>query len=215
MIFSQSMTEIELIVPSKDMLPVTRLLAGQGIFHQADASYLNSQAGMDSTDSIREQASAYASLERRIQTSMQTLGIDEGKPRKDENYPMLEVDSARQTMDQIEAEIRQVNNQITENRKKVERLENQIHQLEPIADADFEMSFLKNSRYLYSTLGVVPQANLDRMQTSLSRVPNVLIPLRRDRQSSVVLLVGPRQNEDILDRAARSAYLDPLELPED
>ena len=64
MIFSQSMTEVELIVPSKDMLPVTRLLANQGIFHQADASYLNPQSGVESTESMREQASAYASLER-------------------------------------------------------------------------------------------------------------------------------------------------------
>ncbi len=213
MIFSQSMTEIELIVPSKDMLPVTKLLANQGIFHQADASYLNSQAGGDATDTAREQASAYASLERRILTTMQTLGIDEGKPRRDENFTMLEVDAARQAMDAIEQEVRQVNTRLSDNRKKVERLQNEIHQLEPIADADFDVSFLHDARHLFTTLGVVPLNNLSRMETSLSRVPNVLTTLRRDRQSAVVLLVGARQNADILDRAARSAYLNPIDLP--
>lgn len=49
MIFSQAMTEIELIVPSRDMLPVTRLLANRGIFHQTDASHMNSQTGVEST----------------------------------------------------------------------------------------------------------------------------------------------------------------------
>ena len=214
MIFSESMTEIEIIVPTKDMLQVTKLLANQGIFHQADASYLNSQTGMDSTDSIREQAGAYASLERRIQANMQTLGLEEGEPEKDEKLSMLEIDTARRTVDQIEQDIKHVNSQLAEHRKKLEQFQNYISQLEPISDTDLDIGFLQQSRYVYSMLGVVPSANLDRMQTSLSRIPNVLIPLRKDRQNAVVWLAGSRQNADILDRAAKSAYLNPLELPE-
>ena len=214
MIFSQAMTEIELIVPSKDMLPVTRLLANQGIFHQADASHLNSQTGIESSDSLRELASSYSALERRIQASMQILGIDEGEPQQVEKFLMLEIDAARQMVDQIEQEIRRVNSHLTDNRKRLEQLQNQLHQLEPIADIDLDMGSLYNSHFIFSMLGMIPIANIERLQTSLARIPYVLIPLRKDRQNTVVWLVGARSNADILDRAARSAYLNPMELPD-
>jgi V/A-type H+-transporting ATPase subunit I len=68
---------------------------------------------------------------------------------------------------------------------------------------------------MYSTLGLMPAANMDRMQTSLARVPHVFLTLRSDPSQPVVWLAGPKSNADILERAARSAYLDPLNLPTD
>ncbi len=214
MIFSQAMTEIELIVPSKDMLPVTRLLANQGIFHQVDASHLNSQTGIESTDSLHEEAVAYSTLERRIQANMQSLGIEEGEPEQAEKNSMLELDTARQMVDKIEQEIRQASQQLADNRRKLEQLQNQLHQLEPVADIDLDMGSLDNSRFIFSLLGVIPVANMERLRTSLARIPYLLIPLRKQRQSAVVWLAGARSNADVLDRAARSAYLNPLELPD-
>ena len=43
MFYPQEMTEIELIVPEQDILPVIKVLAGEGVFHQLDASYLSSE----------------------------------------------------------------------------------------------------------------------------------------------------------------------------
>ena len=34
MFYPQEMTEIELIVPEQDILPVIKVLAGEGVFHQ-------------------------------------------------------------------------------------------------------------------------------------------------------------------------------------
>jgi len=215
MIFSQAMTEIELIVPSKDMLPVTRLLANQGIFHQVDASHLNSETGIESSNSLHEEAVAYSTLERRIQASMQILGMEEGQPEQADKYAMLEIETARKMVDQIEQEIRQVSLQLADNRKKIEQDQTYLSQLEPIADIDLDMGSLHNSHFVFSLFGVVPNANLERLHTSLSRVPYVLIPLRKERQNSIVWLAGARSNSDILERAARSAYLNPLELPGD
>lgn len=214
MIFSQAMTEIELIVPSKELLPVTRLLANQGIFHQADASHLNSQTGIESTDSLREQAGSYSALERRIQASLLVLGIEEGSPQHVDKYSMLEVEAARQMVEKIELEIRQVNTRLADNRRKVEQLQSSLRQLEPVADIDLDMGSLHDARFVSSKLGLMPTANMERLHTSLARVPYVLIPLKKDRQNSIVWLAGTSSNADILDRAARSAYLNALELPE-
>ena len=78
MLFPREMTEIELIVPSKDLLAVTKVLSGYGVFHQTDSNYQGVATGSAST--WQETAGQYSSLERRIQVIMQTLGIDEGQP---------------------------------------------------------------------------------------------------------------------------------------
>jgi hypothetical protein len=44
MLYSEKMSEIELIVPARDILAVTRILGNQGIFQLNDGSYLNAES---------------------------------------------------------------------------------------------------------------------------------------------------------------------------
>lgn len=213
MFFPKAMTEIELIVPSKDLLGVTRVLSNYGVFHQTDSHHPGVASG--SANTWQEQASAYSVLERRVQIVMQSLGIDEGQPPSSEFDAMVEIDKIRLLVDQIEEEVKQVSDQLTSERKQMEQHESTLRQLEPVADIDLDISSLRNSRYLYSMLGVMPTANVDRLQTSLARVPNVFLTLRSDSNRPVVWLAGTKANSDVLERAARSAYLDPLSLPND
>jgi len=213
MFFPKAMTEIELIVPSKDLLGVTRVLSTYGVFHQTDSHHPGVASG--SANTWQEQASAYSVLERRVQIVMQSLGIDEGQPPSSEFDAMVEIDKIRPLVDQIEEEVKQVSDQLTSERKQMEQHESTLRQLEPVADIDLDISSLRNSRYLYSMLGVMPTANVDRLQTSLARVPNVFLTLRSDSNRPVVWLAGTKANSDVLERAARSAYLDPLSLPDD
>ena len=213
MFFPKAMTEIELIVPSKDLLAVTRVLSGYGVFHQTDSNYPGVASGSAST--WQEKAGAYATLERRIQIAMQALSIDEGQPPSSEFDAIVEVESVRPTVEQIEEEVKKVSDQLTSERKRVEQLESTLHQLEPVEDIDLDISSLRNSRYLFSMLGQIPNANIDRLQTSLARVPYVFLTLRSDSVKPVVWLAGTQANADVLERAARSAYLNPLSLPDD
>src|SRR5262249_19819275 len=88
-------------------------------------------------------------------------------------------------------------------------------QLEPIADVNIEVGALSKSNYMYSLPGIIPAANISRLETSLARVPHVFFTLRDDPQKPLVWLLGPRSNSDVIDRAARSAYLSPVALPEE
>jgi len=212
MFFPKAMSEIELIVPSKDLLAVTKVLSNYGVFHQTDSNYPGVASGSAST--WQEQAAGYSMLERRVQIVMQSLGIDEGQPPPSDFGAMVEIEKIRPLVEQIEEEVKQASDQLTSERKRLEQLESTLHQLEPVADIDIDISSLRNSRYLHSMLGVIPTANMDRLQTSLARVPNVFLTLRSDSSKPVVWLAGTKANSDVLERAARSAYLDPLSLPE-
>ncbi|MDR3574670.1 MAG: V-type ATPase 116kDa subunit family protein [Anaerolineaceae bacterium] len=214
MLYPQEMTEIEMIVPSRDLLAVTKILSGHGVFQQGDSSFTSTDKNTDKTSAWQESAAAYAGLERRIQTILQTLGLDEGQPPKHELEALSELDTVRPTVDKIEQDVKKVTEQLTAANKELEQLESTLRQLEAVADIDLDISSLHDQRYVYSTLGTIPVANVERLQSSLVRVPFVFTVLRQDPQKPVVWLAGSQTNADILERAARSAYLNPLSLPD-
>jgi V/A-type H+-transporting ATPase subunit I len=214
MFYPREMTEIELIVPERDVLAVTRVLAEQGIFHQVDASYLSSETGFGAADYWRGKSAVYAALERRILAIMQALDVDEGQPPPPAQALMVEVETVRPSVEQLEQETQGLIDELANEQKKLEQFQLYIRQLEPVADLDVGVNTVRNLRYIFAILGIMPVDNLERLQISLARIPFVLLTLRKNGHQAVVLLVGTRRDSDILERAARSAYLNPLNLPE-
>ena len=212
MFFPEAMTELELIIPEKDLLPVTKALAGQGIFHQVDASYLSSDDASKPVGTWKEQAAAYSVIERQILFIMQSLSVEESTPFKIDEDTMIDLEVVRPQVEKIEQEVKDTNEWLVEKQNKLEELQNHIRQLELIADFDFDIGLLRNQQYIHSILGTMPAVNLERLETSLSRVPYVLVTLRKERDDVIVWLAGAHFNADILERAARSAYLNPFEL---
>jgi len=213
MFFPKEMTEVELIVHSKDLVAVAKVLSRHGVFHQVDSTYLGLESLGPST--WQETAGNYSTLERRIQAIMQALNLKEEYQASSEFDSMVELDSVRPAVDRIEEDVKKSSDQLVSEKKRLELLESQLRQLEPIADLKVEVGGLRKSVYLHSILGIIPAANISRMETSLSRVPHVFFKLREDAQKPVVWLLGPRSNSDILERAAKSAYLNPLSLPDE
>jgi V/A-type H+-transporting ATPase subunit I len=213
MFFPRQMTEIELIIPSKDLVAVAKVLSGNGVFHQVDSTYL----GLENLGPSvwQEKAGHYSALERRIQTIMQTVGLPDEYPAKTTADSMVDLETLKPVVDRIDDDVKKTSEQLSSERKRLELLESQLRQLEPIADVNVEVGGLKNSSYMHSILGVLPAANISRLQTSIGRVPHVFFTLREDAQKPVVWLLGPKSNSDILDRAAKSAYLNPLSLPDE
>lgn len=213
MLFPKAMTEVELIVPSKDLLAVTKVLGTHGEFHQIDSTYLGLQDIGPST--WQEQSAAYSAVERRLQVLMQTLGLGEAFVGTSSKDALTDLEAIRPAVERIEGEVKAINDQLTAERKRLEQLEPELQQLLPIADVNIEVGALQKSRYLYSVPGTLPAANVSRLETSLARVPHAFFTLREDAQKPLVWLLGPRSHSDVIDRAVRSAYLTPLSLPEE
>jgi V/A-type H+-transporting ATPase subunit I len=213
MFFPEAMTEVELIVPSKDLLAVTKVLGNHGVFHQIDSTYL----GLENLgpNTWQEKAASYSNLERRIQVIMQNLKLEEAYSGSSEFDSISELDPIESAVDRIEEEVKKISDQLTAEKKKLEQLESQLHQLEPIAETNVDVGALRKSRHLYSVLGIMPADQVSRLETSLSRVPHTFFTLREDPKKPVVWLLGSRSNSDVIDRAVKSAYLNPLTLPEE
>lgn len=213
MFFPEAMTEVSLIVPSKDLLAVTKVLGKRGVFHQIDSTYL----GLENLgpNTWQETAASYSTLERRIQVIMQNLNLDEEYSGPSDFDSVAELEPLQAAVDRIEGDVKQTTDQVSAEKKTLEQLESQLHQLEPIAETNVDVGALRKSNYMHSVLGMLPAENVSRLETSLSRVPHTFFTLREDPKRPVVWILGPRSNSDVIDRAVKSAYLSPLTLPEE
>ncbi len=215
MFYPQPMTEVEMIVPANDILPVTKVIRGQGVFHQIDGSSLNGGNEAHQPNPWQERAVAYNMLERRAQAILQAVGRKEERPPDTELEGLLDVEAAYAEIEPIEQEVKRLTDQLFQENKRLEQLNNNRKELEPVASVNLDVTSFRRSRYLFSVLGTMPSANIERLQASLSRIPYVFLPLHQNHQKAVVWLAGSPENADILERAARSAFLIPLQLLED
>ena len=204
MFYPQEMTEVQLIIPARDLLAVTRSLADQGTFHQVDGSYLSSEKEANPAESWTEKASAYSAFERRVLNLMLLLGMADEGQQPSSWMDLADPAKTQALIEGIENDVKEVNDRVANEQKQLDKLKNTVLQLEPVSGLEVEVSELCCPHFTFSLLGLMPTANIERLETSLGRVPYVLVTLRKEGDRSVVWLAGTRRNADILDRAARS-----------
>jgi V/A-type H+-transporting ATPase subunit I len=215
MFYPQEMSEVEIIVPNKDLLPVTKVLSGQGIFNQTDVNYLGNDKESNQPDLWQGKAAIYSGLERRIQSILSSLELPDTNPQNRDYVDLADIDKTTALVNAIESEVKGSVEAINTENKQIERFNYLLQQVEPLSDIDLDFSELQNTKYVYSVFGMMPPENIERLKTSLKRIPFVFTVLSQKRQKAAVMIATSRENTDTLNRATRSAYLDPITLPED
>lgn len=211
---SQTMTRVELAVPEHDVVPVTEALAASGVFQPVRARPLSSERGQSEyADHWQDQIPVFARLEQRILAIMEALGVEEGSPPSETPH-LIEPEVVRTNVERLERESQALVEKLEEERRRLDQQRRQLSQVQAVAGLDADLDELRHLRYMFVLLGTMPVANLERLHTSLELVPSVLVVLRREDHMATVVLFGTRRDADVLNRAARSAYLNPLDLPE-
>ncbi len=205
------MSKVEITVPEHAVLPVTEALARSEVFHPVDTNPVKEDAA-PLPASWRSQSAALTDLERRVLEMMESLEI-EVEPPPEDLHP-IDISAAKQDVSDLEEEVKEAIQGRREALDQLEELSKYAHHLEPVEDLDIQLDTLHHLRYTFILIGVMPEANISRLQSSLDLVPFVLTPLRYDGNLVTVMLIGRQEDAKILNRAARSAYLNPLELPE-
>ena len=211
---SQAMNKVELVVTEKDVILVTEALAASGIFQTASSGPFSAQnvaRGGERTE-WQKWAATFADLERRILDVMETLDVEEGQPPKSTPH-LIDPEVARRDVEHLEQEAQIYVRQLKEEQDHLAELQQYVKQLRPIADLGVKLSTLHNLEYTFILPGTMPLDNLERFRTSLEHVPFVLMTLDQDRYLATVALFGAKRDAEILERAARSAYLNPIHIP--
>ncbi|MGC9520344.1 MAG: V-type ATP synthase subunit I [Anaerolineae bacterium] len=211
---SQPMYKVELVVPEHDIVAVTEALAASGVFHLARPPQAEQEAADLGPGSWRERANTYARLIQRIADVRDLLGVEEGEPPGGTPH-LISEDQAAREIETLEEEARGPVGELEQARERMAQLQRLRSQIEPLTDLGIELETFRSSTYIFSMFGSMPLSNVERLRTSLEHVPSVLVTLdERDRLATVGLF-GLRRDSDILRRAARSAYLNSLELPDE
>jgi V/A-type H+-transporting ATPase subunit I len=207
------MSRVELVIPEQVVILVTEALAASGAFHPTLSRHPGPENTPGHPSQWREWVNAFTVLERRILDVMDALYVDEGAPPAETPH-LIEPDVAALDVDHLEGETLTCVQDLEEQRQRLAQLQRYVSQLEPIAQLNADLDTVRNLRYLFAMMGTIPVANLERLRSSLEHVPFKLVTLRRDEYLATVVLFGARRDAEILTRAARSAYLNPLNLPE-
>src|SRR5688572_14720771 len=109
MFFPKAMTEVELIVPSKDLLAVAKVLSGRGVFHQIDSTYL----GLENLgpSSWQDEAATYSGHERRIQVIMQALILEEVYSGSSDFDSLVGYETVNTAVGRIEEDVKKTSDQ--------------------------------------------------------------------------------------------------------
>lgn len=208
-----TMKKVELVVPEGVVIPVTEALAASHVFHPAPTGLPITEQAAPSGENWQEQAARFPALERRVRAVMDTLDVSEGPPPAETPH-LIHPEVAEIDVENLEHQVRGPVRELEEERERLDRLQRYVDQIQTIADVDVELEAMRNLRYLFATMGTIPTVNVERLRSSLEVVPSVLVVLNQENHLATVALFGTKRDAEILRRAARSAYLNPLDLPE-
>jgi len=209
----QTMSKVNLIVPEHDVVAVTEVLAASNVFHVAQTEPFVSESSQHHTNPWYERATTFTALEQRILAVMKALEINEGSPPS-QILHLISPEVAQMEVEHLEEESDAALQELEAAQHKLAQLRRYHSQLEPIADLDVDLDDLRNMQYTFVLLGTIPVTNIERLKNSLEHIPFVLVTLRQQEHLATVILFGMQRDAEILNRAARSAYLNPLNPPE-
>ncbi len=212
--YPERMTEVEIEVPNHFARKVTELLADEGFLQMEDISYLHAEESDVRGSNWQVKANQFANLEKQLLETLHSLNIDPGQS-PDEHIKMIsEPEDIQPFVNQLEEEIQARSKDLMASQQEINLRNAYIRLLNPLSDVKIPFERIRNRRYIYSVLGTMPADKIDRFKTSMTNIPFVLLELKKEGDQAIVLLLGSRQNKEYLHRAARSAYLVGVDLPD-
>ncbi len=212
--FPERMTEVEIEVPESSAKKVTEMLANVGLLQIKDVSYLSTDVDESLKVDWQAKANAFSALEKRVADTLQSLQVGLGYPPTNFIRMVSDAEQLRPFAEQIEHEVQKSSELLADIQKKTGQLKQNINLLQPLSGLNIPIDRIRNRRYVYSIFGTMPIEKIDRFKTSMANIPFVLLELKKEAEQAIVLLMGTRQNKDYLRRAARSAYLKGIDLPD-
>ncbi len=210
---SQVMNKVELIVPEHDVVAITEMLAASGVFHLILPAPQRLDQRLGEADQWDTWAGLFSNLERRILGVMEVLDVAEGEPPAETPH-LIEPEIAQRDVEHLERETEVYVHELQAEQRRLARLQRYVSQLEPLINLDVDLDTLRNLEYTFLLVGSMPMDNIERFRTSLEHIPHVLLILQCESYLANVALFGAQRDAEILERAARSAYLNAVHLPD-
>lgn len=211
----EKMVRVEIDFPRRYIYDVTKTIAQIGYFQPEDISTIDNRKDPLVDVDLFETGAKLSGLKADLTATMTRLDI----PIPDDvpaDLKMIEnPDTINKRLEIIKEEVQRLSLETDEIRKKIEEKQGTLTLLQPFKELEYDLSALRNRRYLYSILGIMPTNHIDRFRQSLSQIPYVLLEEQQSNKKTQVLLLGPRNQRDFMILTAKNAYVETLDIPDD
>jgi vacuolar-type H+-ATPase subunit I/STV1 len=161
-------------------------------------------------------ADQYSSLVRRMENLIDSLGLSRQEAAEPENLdPDSDAGSLRGEIDQIQDHLNDWQERRQQAEHSLKQLDLAVQGFRVLAPLDFPMEEFCQSEHVHLVFGALPKQSIASLNLALSPIPFAIIPFAERKDSTYVYAASAQDDAPILDRALRSAFFDPLVLPED
>jgi V/A-type H+-transporting ATPase subunit I len=206
------MCQVNIFLPAEDVEAATRALAGLEALHLRQAHSEDWTGGSPRWAQLVDQ---YSEQRQQVRELMQLLGIE--IPQKPPAGPLESIGGEEETgelLERIGGEVRgwQENKEQTERRGR--SLRHLVREMRILSPLEIQVEAIRRPRFLHWIVGTMPRENLDTLRLILFRVPFVIVPVGQEDDRVLVVAATDMEHREVLERAMRGAFLDPLPLPE-
>jgi len=206
------LVDVSIFVGEGDVEAVTAALMREGALH------LEAQETEQWAPSPRwaELADVYRGFLARLDEVKGALGIEGGSLGHTETVPRptrdrLDIESE---LLRFEARVGGWQDEANAARAAVHELTDAARQLELLTPLEAPVEDLRTLRHEHVTIGTLPTENVSRVAAALFQVPFVLLPLERRDARTLVAAATAAEDAHVLNRALRSAFFEPVGLPD-
>lgn len=208
------MVRVIVQVLHSDAAKVTHVIAKQGLLHLLDSQKFSKSLEKVGGEAFQDLITRFAVLEQELSNIFTRLSI-ERELRKDVTVePDQEIVEIEKTVLQIQAELTSISEQIVQIEKQREAKEQRLRLLKAIAQAVPDLEIVRKFSYFYKAIGLMATKDIHRFQASLSGIRHILVPLAIVEHRSLLLFLCSQKDQDALNRALTSAYVERVELPD-
>lgn len=213
MLAPEPMLEANLFVVGPDIEVVTAALARMEILQLEEAL----PEGWTPSPEWTGLANKYTSLMQRLTDLLNALGVHPvGGVESTVNLrPSLDWREAEARLNAVESRVQSWQQEMNAAKQRLQRLKLGESQVELLLPLDVRVEDLRGLQYQTITLGIMPAENVSRVAEALFQIPFILIPLQTRKDQALVLAASSTDHAAVLDRALKSAFFEPITVPEE
>lgn len=213
MFIPETMQKLNIFVKKGDLKPAAVALARLGRLHLSGGG---DEHWSDRTPEWRSLVDAFEDHKHRLEKLAQALQITDrqGQPPQDLD-PREDPDPIDQSLQEIESTVGDWRKNHRQAQNDAEQVGNRIREMHLLAGLETPIEEIRTSEYLHRVVGTIPRKNLENLKVVLFRVPFVIIPIRVEDPRVLVVAATSRNFREILDRALRAIFFEPVSLEVD
>jgi V/A-type H+/Na+-transporting ATPase subunit I len=211
MLAPEPMLEANLFVLEPDLEVVTAALARKEALQLEDVV----PEGWTPSPEWTELFNRYSGLSSHLGEMLKALRLKpvSGWEPGDDLRPTRDWHELEARVKALETRVESWQDRLKETEQELERLRLGESQVQLLLPLDVAVEKLRGLQYQTLTVGIMPAENVARVAEALFQIPFILIPLESAKDRTLVLAACATDHAAILDRALKSAFFEPIELP--